>query len=154
MNILKNNKGFTLFELLAVIVILSVVMGIATFVALPLIDSSRESGFAATANFVVEAVRNKSLSDDITGSSKTCYTLKELIEENYVDRISLPKPEGATNNGYEGVVLVDKATNSYTIHLIDYANDYKIIKDVTENGEVIGDDLVTYRDETPLTTCP
>ncbi len=154
MNVLKNNKGFTLFELIAVIVVLSIVMSIGVFVALPLIDSSKEGGFAATANSVVEAVRNKALSDGVTSSSKNCYTLGEMIDEGFLDKISLPKPITATDNGYNGVVLIDESTDSYTIHLIDYANNFRIVKDVTANGQVKGEDITEYHDDAPLTTCP
>ncbi len=154
MNVLKNNKGFTLFELIAVIVVLGVVMSIAVFVALPLLDSSKEAAFAASANSIVEAVRNKALSDSVTGTSKTCYSLEEMINSGFVDKISLPQPIDATDNGYNGVVLIDKATDSYTIHLIDYANNFKITKDVTANGQVKGEDLTEYFNETPITTCP
>ena len=50
----KNKKkyGFTLTELLVVILVLSLVLGIASFVVINVINSSREKGYKVTVNNV------------------------------------------------------------------------------------------------------
>lgn len=52
-----NRKGFTLVELLAVIVILAILMAIAATNIGPVIDNSRRSSMRTTAQNIVEAVR-------------------------------------------------------------------------------------------------
>lgn len=52
---LKNNKGFTLVELLAVIVVLAIVMGLAVVGITSVLDSTRKSAMLADAKSFLEA---------------------------------------------------------------------------------------------------
>ena len=52
-----NKKGFTLVELLAVIVILAILMAIAATNIGPVIDNSRRSSMRTTAQQIIDAVR-------------------------------------------------------------------------------------------------
>ena len=54
---LKNKKGFTLVELLAVIVVLAIVMGLAVVGITSVLESTRKSAFAADANSYIEGAR-------------------------------------------------------------------------------------------------
>ena len=58
-NVLKNKKGFTLVELLAVIVILALIMGIAVVAMSGVIDSSKKNSARRTAANIVYGVRSK-----------------------------------------------------------------------------------------------
>ncbi len=137
MKSLVNKKGFTLIELLAVIVVLAIIMMIATTQVIPLITDSRMGGFASTANTVLSTVETVVLSDEIKGNtSKTCYTVKELIEDDYLDKIT--GADTAKTSGYAGYVVVDKSAAStggeyvYKLYLADYTNKYFL------NGYVYG----------------
>ena len=53
MNVLKDKKGFTLVELLAVIIVLAVVMAIAVGQLLPAMDGMQESAFDSEVKLLV-----------------------------------------------------------------------------------------------------
>ena len=59
--IVKNKKGFTLVELLAVIVILFVVLAIAVPVITGIIKSSAKAAFESDAKLVLKAIDYKKL---------------------------------------------------------------------------------------------
>ncbi len=54
----RNNKGFTLVELLAVIVVLAVVMGIAAVAITGVLDSTRKNAFVASAKQYIEGAKS------------------------------------------------------------------------------------------------
>ena len=56
---MKNKKGFTLVELLAVIVILALIMGIAVVSIGGILNSSRQSAFKETAASIINGVRQQ-----------------------------------------------------------------------------------------------
>lgn len=62
MNITENKKGFTLVELLAVIVILAIVMGIAAYSMQGVTENVRISSMKSSALSLVDGVRNELLS--------------------------------------------------------------------------------------------
>ena len=67
-----NRKGFTLVELLAVIVILAIVVGIALTTVLPTLKKSRQNAFDLTANTAgdyLEKQYQMELIGDISGTS-------------------------------------------------------------------------------------
>ncbi len=68
---LKNKRGFTLVELLAVIVILALIMAIAIYSISGILQSSRESVFKETGLNVLNGVRNQLMANN------------ELREGNY-----------------------------------------------------------------------
>ena len=95
-----NRKGFTLVELLAVIVILAIVVGIALTTVLPTLKKSRQEAFELTANTAADYLEKQyqlTLIGDLSGStleitppttrtSMTANDLKKagLKPENYV----------------------------------------------------------------------
>lgn len=58
-----NNKGFTLVELLAVIVVLAIVMGLAVVGISSVLDNTRKSAFAADAKSFIQGARSLVASD-------------------------------------------------------------------------------------------
>jgi len=58
-NVLKNKKGFTLVELLAVIVILALIMGIAVVAMSGVIEDSKKNSARRTAANIIDGVRTK-----------------------------------------------------------------------------------------------
>lgn len=61
---MKNNKGFTLVELLAVIVILAIILAISIPAITKIVDSSKKAAFAESNKMVIRAVMLKASSDD------------------------------------------------------------------------------------------
>ena len=66
---MKNKKGFTLVELLAVIVILAVILAVAVPVVLGVINKSREDALNSTAGMIAAGVKNQYMIAQIEGES-------------------------------------------------------------------------------------
>lgn len=92
--IIKNNKGFTLIELIATIVILALVMGISTYSISAIIKNSKEKNYELLINNIKDAAENYyqeckySNNTGITCSTddegKLITTLKALVKYGYL----------------------------------------------------------------------
>lgn len=106
-----NKKGFTLVELLAVIVVLAIIMIIAIPAILDRMDEAKKSTFKIYAQKVLNTAITKYETDVLTGNEtyKTangyCYTLNTL---------NLKK------GAYEGQVKVDLSTSAENTNVITY----------------------------------
>lgn len=153
---MKNNKkGFTLVELLAVIVILAIVMGIAATLVIPMIEDARKGAFASTAMTIVDAASKKASSDIISGTNKTCYTVKELVTGRYIDKIEAYDSTANPITGqYEGIVEYDAVAKRWNIHIIDHTNNYVIGLDSTKAyGKITANDVANKTDTSNVGTC-
>lgn len=79
----KEEKGITLIELLAVIVIIGVIAAIAVPLITGLLDDTKANARSATANQLYEAARLRSIAKN-NGSISGTHTLKSLVEDNYM----------------------------------------------------------------------
>ena len=111
---INNNHGFTLVELLAVIVVLAIVMLVAVQSVLPQMEKARRRTLALDAQTAIEAANtyfmNNSLSDPTKGfpastgkSNGRCVAVKTLVDNAYF----------STKGNYDGSVLVYKEGNQY-----------------------------------------
>lgn len=126
-----NNKGFTLVEMLAVVVILAVIMGIATNGVIGYINTSKEKSEKIFVNKlatsiesylslkggslskVESGVRGNFIKNNGRGTEKDVgfyeirsFSLIEIVSENLVDQDSLINPKNKQkcfNNGYPSV---------------------------------------------------
>ncbi len=102
-NVLRNEKGLTLLELLAVIVILGIIAAIAIPSIGGIIKNTKDKANFSNALMIVNAAKFKVTNDAPTAN--TDYSLSELVDEGYLDTAPLdPKTKagyngGATNNG-------------------------------------------------------
>ena len=110
---MRNNKGFTLVELLAVIVILAVVMLIAVTAVGPVMVRARKSALADEGGFLVDAAKTayqaEQFNEDspINASTSVCFDLKWLYSEGYYEK-------GAADDSYQGSALVSVNDGKYT----------------------------------------
>jgi len=130
MNMKKlNKKGFTLVELLAVIIVLAVVMLIAVTAVVPQMNRSRKQAFITEATTILNGAENYFVYKEATGTKVTCATIQTDIIGDYISE----KGKGK----YQGVVeeVTEKDASN---------NDVKRVKISLTNGA--GYWIVTYAD--------
>ena len=76
---LKNKKGFTLVELLAVIVVLAIVMGLAVVAITGVLDNARKATFVTDAKQFLEGARNIVTSADLNAQLSSGSNASHLI---------------------------------------------------------------------------
>lgn len=140
-----NNKGFTLVELLAVIVVLAIIMIIAIPSVLKSMNNAKKGAFKIEAQKVLNTAQQIYESDEMLNSYQAashntegtyyCYTLDELGV--------------TTGNTYKGFVeiIVDGATNeaSYYLTLSDksYSVASKEYKEINNDSNSISNTAIT-----------
>ena len=81
---MKNKKGFTLVELLAVIVVLAIIMIIAVPAVLDSMSNAKQGSLKVEARKVLSKALEKRQAAELTNDqnvlSKTCFDLSELVE--------------------------------------------------------------------------
>ncbi|MEF2966354.1 prepilin-type N-terminal cleavage/methylation domain-containing protein [Paenibacillus sp. M1] len=87
----KEEKGLTLIELLAVIVIIGIIAAIAVPIVTGLINDTKNNARVATANQLLEAAKLYSIANN-GGVIAGDVTLKDLVEGEYIqDNLTDPK---------------------------------------------------------------
>ncbi len=81
---MNNKSGFTLVELLSVIVILSVVVLIATNAVVPMMNDARRQVLATEANKFMMAAQNLYVKDNASGTK--CYSYEEVINSGLIEK--------------------------------------------------------------------
>ena len=114
---INDKHGFTLVELLAVIVVLAIVMLVAVQSVLPQMEKARRQTLALDAQTAIEAANtyfmNLSLSTGkgfpSANNGKNCVDIATLINTGYF----------SVKGKYEGRVVVEKSNNNYlyTVYL-------------------------------------
>ncbi len=133
-----NKKGFTLVELLAVIVVLAIIMVLTLPTIMNSMNSARQSTFLLYASRMLDTAADKYQSDALLNGGKSCYTIETL--------------NNGTTSKYHGRVLISDNGNTMKVQMYD--DNYQIgfnTKTEQKNGEevdILGDkiDGVTYKD--------
>ncbi len=117
---LKNKKGFTLVELLAVIVVLAIIILIAMPSVMSAMDKARRNALITEASEITKIATTAYADDSMgTGITKVCYNLKYLSDKGYLDK---------NLSGYTGQVGVEVDSNGKVSTKIWLSNGiYKIV---------------------------
>jgi len=121
---MKNNKkGFTLVELLAVIVILAVIILIAVTAIIPQMNKARKNAFIDEVAVYAQAAEKAYVANQMEGSAPiTCFTIGSTAGTTELNGEYVKKPDST----YKGVVKLDADGKLSTISLKN--NKYAIQK--------------------------
>lgn len=134
-----NKSGFTLVELLSVIVILSVIVLIATNAVVPMADSARKQVLAMEANTLVTAAQTLYVQN--SASTSVCYSYEELIASGLIDK---------DDESYTGSISIEVGDNGNYTYKIWLSNGQYIVNGITP--DVTSDDVEASA-EVASTTC-
>ena len=132
-----NRKGFTLVELLAVIVILAILMAIAATNIGPVIDNSRRSSMRTTAQNIIEAVRLQ------LTSNYELFPGKYAFNNGILDSGGISAPFGGEYSYYSGnakkigsgVFSIDTTTPDVKADCSSATYSYVVVKRVDDSYE-------------------
>ena len=123
-----NKKGFTLVELLSVIVILSVIVLIATNAVVPMADSAKKQVLAMEANSLVKAAQTLYIQE--SSSSSKCYSYDEIIDSGLIEK---------NDEAYTGSISIEVGEDGNYTYKIWLSNGQYMINGVTP--DVTSDDV-------------
>ncbi|MDE5539394.1 MAG: prepilin-type N-terminal cleavage/methylation domain-containing protein [Bacilli bacterium] len=134
-----NKKGFTLVELLSVIVILSVVVLIATNAVVPMAGQARKQVLATEANTILGYAKSMYAMDGASGSK--CYSYQDVLNSGMLEK---------NDPNYAGSFLIESNGNGGLNIKVWLSNGTNMI-----NGGVpdILPDMVIDSSEQASTTC-
>ncbi len=122
MKLLKNQKGLTLIELLAVIVILGIIAAIAIPSVNTIISNSKKSAQKENARAMIDAARYK-VNSEFISTSKT-FTLADLQDDkaNYIEKITDPSGDGYDSSKSKVIAKEEDGSFSYSVCLVGSEN--------------------------------
>lgn len=102
----KNNKGFTLIEILAAVVILGIISTIAVPAVTHFIEKSRQKSYETMEKSLKDAAFNYAMNEGLDFEEKSSYTWLDsdmLMEEKYLDSMVDPADKNKTCDGFVGI---------------------------------------------------
>jgi type IV pilus assembly protein PilA len=131
--LVKNERGLTLIELLAVIVILGIIVAIAIPAIGAIIDNSKKDAHIANAKQMASAARLAISTNQVSGTTITL-SMKELNDQGFLDKIPKSPGDLGDYDTEKSEVVVTKDTTSgkrtYKVTLVGadgtYINDKEV----------------------------
>lgn len=117
-----NKKGFTLVELLAVIVILAVILTIAVPNMFKIIDKSKQDSYDNQVLMIIDAAKNYVVNESkvVTTEEPLCIDVTDqLVGENYLDEMPKDPRDGTVMAG--SVAVTVDANDKYDYEYNDTA---------------------------------
>ncbi|WP_182200450.1 prepilin-type N-terminal cleavage/methylation domain-containing protein [Paraliobacillus salinarum] len=83
--VFRNEKGFTLVELLAVIVILGIIIAIAVPAIGSIIDKAETDASESQKELIIDAAKLADANNEFTGATENVMTVEELVSAGYLE---------------------------------------------------------------------
>ncbi len=131
---MNNKRGFTLVELLSVIVILSVVVLIATNAVVPMMNDAKKQVLATEANKFMMAAQNLYVKENLTGTK--CYTYEEVINSGIIEK---------NDAAYAGSFLIESNENGKYTYKIWLSNGTNAV--LGKSPDVTSKDVIDSSDD-------
>ncbi|PSL43979.1 type IV pilus assembly protein PilA [Salsuginibacillus halophilus] len=151
--LLKDSRGLTLIELLAVVVILGIIAAIAVPAIANIIGDTEEDAHVANAEQMINAARTAYAAGEDFDAEDDGYTLDELVSAGYIEQT--PSNPFGSEEDYndDSFVRVDPEAgedeNRYEVTLNDPEDDGKHI-DGASLDDLQGDRDELFEDEDPF----
>ena len=115
---MKNNKGFTLVELLAVIVVLALIIGIAVPNAINLSNKSKKKMYISKVEMIIKAAqlygedhpKGVATSESACSSTSGRVTVETLVKDG---KVKADKDDGTVEDPYSGASMNSKTLCIY-----------------------------------------
>lgn len=136
---MKNKKGFTLVELLAVIVILGVLLMIAVPAVQNVIKKTKNNATQKQAELFIDAAKKMAIIDEAT-SDMVIYKLSDLDSSVDTNRFTGMVVALKENGSYKYYIYLNDSVNKKTIgnnnnDIFEFASEDKINEKVTDGGK-------------------
>lgn len=137
---MKNKKGFTLVELLAVIVILGVLLMIAVPAVQNVIKKAKNNATQKQAELFIDAAKKMAIIDEAT-SDMVIYKLSDLDSDVDKNRFTGMVVALKENGSYKYYIYLNDSVNKKTIcnnnnnNIFEFASEDKINEKVTDGGK-------------------
>ncbi len=140
---MKNKKGFTLVELLAVIIILGVLLMIAVPAVQNVIKKTKNNATQKQAELFIDAAKKMAIIDEAT-SDMLIYKLSDLDSDVDKNRFTGMVVALKENGSYKYYIYLNDSVNKKTIgnnnnDIFEFASEDKINENVTDGGNVFSE---------------
>ena len=120
-----NKKGFTLIELIVVIVLLSLISLVVFPAVFKTLNTSKQMAYESQKEIVLKAAKeyyldNIDLLPETKEESETSIELKDLIKNGYINEDEIINPKN--NHVLNGKVKVSYLSNKYVYEFIEIDN--------------------------------
>lgn len=137
---MKNKKGFTLVELLAVIIILGVLLMIAVPAVQNVIKKTKNNATQKQAELFIDAAKKMAIIDEAT-SDMVIYKLSDLDSDVDKNRFTGMVVALKENGSYKYYIYLNDSVNKKTIgnnnnDIFEFASEDKINEKVTDGGKI------------------